>query len=123
MGGFDAGLQRPVIRSAGFLDLVLREMQRLQLRAGQGVQTQREAGVVLQFVLFDDQALAGTARQQRDLRVHPEDFQHLFCVRKESRRHEHEPEPDAGRAQLVAQRLGPPLQPGFIEVSGPMGHG
>ena len=85
------------------------------------VQAERQARVVLDLLLPDDQALARAARQQGNLGVNAEDFQNRFRVGKQRRRHEHQAQPDLWRPQLPAQLLRPPLQAGLVEAACPMG--
>ena len=63
---FDAGFQPPIARAVRFLDLFLREMKRLQFRAGQRVKRRARGRVFLQLLAARDQALARTTGQQRD---------------------------------------------------------
>jgi len=57
-----------------------------QLRAGQMMKREHQPGVLLHFARAGDQPVAGAAGQQRDLRVNPEDFQHLLRFGEKLRR-------------------------------------
>ena len=89
---FDAGFQMPIAGPVGLLDLFLGEMKALQIRARQGVQGQRQAGIFFDFLFSHDQSLAGASGQQRHLRMHAQNFQNLFGLRKELRCHKHQPQ-------------------------------
>ena len=121
LAGVDARFLRPIAGGAGRLDLFLGEMDRLQHGAGQGVKAERDARPLLDFPLLDNQALAGTSRQQGDLGVNPQDIQDLFGFLEMRWRHEDQSQIDPGGGQLRPQLLRPPLEARFVEFAGPMG--
>ena len=51
LAGLDAGFQMPVAGAVGFLDLLLRKVNRLQLGARQRIQAEGQARVLLHLVL------------------------------------------------------------------------
>ena len=120
LAGLDARFQMPIAGAVGFLDLLLRKVNRLQLSARQRIQRERQARVLLHLMLAHDQALTRTPRQQRNPRMHPEDLQDLLRAGKEPRRHEHQPQRHLRRGQLVAQILRPLLEVGLLEVARPV---
>jgi len=95
-------------------------MKSPQLRAGQRIQRQGQAGVFFNLFPADDQTVARTTRQQRNLRVNAERFQHRLRVREKFRRHENQPQRNLRRAQLSAQILRPPLQTAFVKAGRPV---
>src|SRR5674476_685444 len=77
----DAGFDRPVIFRARRLDVFLRETDALQFRARQGIQREHQPAGVFNFFRVGDQPGAGTARQQRNPCVNPENLQNRLRVR------------------------------------------
>ena len=120
LAGLDLGFQMPVAGAVGFLDLLLREVNRLQLGAGQGIQAKGQARVLLHLMVPDDQALTRTPGQQRNPGMHTQNLQHLLGAGKESRGHEDQPERHLRRGQLGAQTLRPLLEARLVEVARPV---
>src|SRR4051812_19729665 len=95
-------------------------MNSLQVRAGQVIQSQRDAGMILHLLFADDQSLAGAAREQRHLGMDPDDFENLSGMRKEARRQKDQAERRRTASQSPTQVLGPFLQARFIKIGLPM---
>ena len=68
---FDAGLQMPVHRAVSFFNLLLCETKTFQLRAGQGIKCEHNAGRAFNFTIAANQRGARTTREQRNPRVNP----------------------------------------------------
>lgn len=111
------GLQPPISRAVGFLDLFLGKMKRLQIGAGQSIETESQAPGLFEFLVADDKALARTTRQHRNACVDLKDFEDLPRLREETRGHKHQAKRGLGRRQLFAQMFGPLLQTCFIEAA------
>ena len=56
LSGFNAGFPAPIIGTVRFVQLLLRETKRLQVRAGQRIEREHQAGCALDFLPIGDQS-------------------------------------------------------------------
>lgn len=90
--GAHPGLRGPIAAVLGCFNLLLSEINRPEVRAGQAIQAEAEPGVLLDFFTADNQAWAGTAGQEWDARVDAQYLEDLLRVLEVTGRDKDQPE-------------------------------